>query len=370
MPEAVRDRPADQEVEVSLFGPGFGECVVIHLGSNRWAVVDSCLDKESKRAAALTYFDQIGVDPQSCVELVVCTHWHDDHIKGIASVLSECPNATFVCSSVLKESAFLEMVALGEEIRGSYGSGLREIEKVLKKIQFRRHRHEPAALTLCKAGKVLFEQTIGDVVTKIEALSPSDPDHQRMSLLFEQERDLLLAGEFKRTVPSLHPNLGSVVMRLQIGEQAILLGADMEHRPSTDSGWTAIVSNSTAEIPADLYKVAHHGSITGHAPEIWSRLLAPNCLAVLAPNQRLANPIPKPTDVERILSYTDRAYATAPAQVPKKRLEQPSERLFRRKGIIVKETPSSQGHVRARKSMDSPQPWEVALFGRALRLTS
>lgn len=370
MPEEVQNRPTDQEIEVSLFGPGFGECVVVHLGSNRWAVVDSCLDKVAKRAAALTYFDQIGVDPRSSVDLIVCTHWHDDHIKGIASVLSECPNATFVCSSVLRESAFLDLVALGEKIRGTHGSGLREIEKVLKQIQARRLRQASAALTLGKSGKVLFESLIGGVSAKIEALSPSEADHQRMSLLFEQERDHLLSGEYKRAVPSIHPNLGSVVLRLEIGEERILLGADMEHRASPDSGWKSIVANSAAEMPADLYKIAHHGSVTGDEPEVWSRLLVPNCLAILAPNQRLANPIPKPSDVARILSHTERAYATAPAHMPRKRLEQPSERLFRRKGILVRETPSSQGHLRVRKTIDSQNSWEIAMYGRSFRLSN
>ena len=370
MLEEVYNRPDDQEIEVSLFGPGFGECVVIHLGSNRWVVVDSCLDKESKRAAALTYLDRIGVDPRSSVDAIICTHWHDDHIRGMASVLSECPNVEFVCSSVLKESAFLEMVALGEEVRGPHGSGLREFEKILKQIQSRRQRHQMAALTTGKAGQVLFENIIGGRSVKLESLSPSAADHERMSRLFQQKRDNLLDGEYRRAVPSIHPNLGSLVIRLEIGGERILLGADMEHRAAADSGWNAIVSSNTSITPADLYKVAHHGSATGDTPEIWSRLLVPNCLAILTPNQRLANPIPKPTDVERILSRTDRAYATAPSLMRRKHLEQPSERLIRRKGIKVYETPSSQGHLRIRKSPGSPHSWEIAMSGRAFRLVA
>jgi hypothetical protein len=369
MPEELQSRPADHEIEVSLIGPGFGESVVIHLGGGRWAVVDSCLDKESKRAAALTYLERIGVDPAAGVDLVVCTHWHDDHIRGIASVLAECPNARFVCSAALKETAFLEMVALGEEVRGPHGSGLREIEKILKQIQQRRLRHEPAALTPGKAGLILFETIIGGIPVKISSLSPATADHQRMALVFQEQRDLLLSGDYRRAVPSIHPNLASVVIHLEIGTDRILLGADMEYRNTPASGWNAILANPVPEPPATLYKVAHHGSATGDTPEIWSRLLVPDCLAMLAPNQRLANPIPKPADVARILSHTNHAFATAPSLMPRKRLEQPAERLFRRKGIAVCETPASQGHLRSRKTLGEAATWDVVMFGRAFRLS-
>ena len=32
--------PAPDELEVSLFGRGVGECAVVHLGSGEWLVVD------------------------------------------------------------------------------------------------------------------------------------------------------------------------------------------------------------------------------------------------------------------------------------------------------------------------------------------
>jgi hypothetical protein len=34
--------PAPEELEVTVFGPGFGESVIVHLGHNRWIVFDSC----------------------------------------------------------------------------------------------------------------------------------------------------------------------------------------------------------------------------------------------------------------------------------------------------------------------------------------
>lgn len=41
---AVATPPVADELEVSVFGPGVGESVVVHLGHGDWMVVDSCLN--------------------------------------------------------------------------------------------------------------------------------------------------------------------------------------------------------------------------------------------------------------------------------------------------------------------------------------
>jgi hypothetical protein len=44
--------PEADEIEVSVFGPGFGESIVAHLTRGAWITVDSCLDKETLSPAA------------------------------------------------------------------------------------------------------------------------------------------------------------------------------------------------------------------------------------------------------------------------------------------------------------------------------
>jgi len=38
-------KPEKDEIEVSIFGPGYGECIVIHIGNNEWVVIDCILFK-------------------------------------------------------------------------------------------------------------------------------------------------------------------------------------------------------------------------------------------------------------------------------------------------------------------------------------
>src|ERR1700689_5421074 len=94
----LSDPPEADVIEVSLFGPGYGESCVIHLGSNDWIVVDSCIDRSVGENAVLAYFGRMGLSPESSVRLLVATHAHDDHIGGLSGLVSACPDAPLVCS--------------------------------------------------------------------------------------------------------------------------------------------------------------------------------------------------------------------------------------------------------------------------------
>src|SRR5437763_4371924 len=98
--------PATDEFEISLFGPGFGECIVIHLGGGDWIVVDSCRDLDSKCPVALEYLGKLGVDVRSQVKRVIATHWHDDHIDGISDVFRSAEASMFACTTAFQEDDF------------------------------------------------------------------------------------------------------------------------------------------------------------------------------------------------------------------------------------------------------------------------
>ena len=100
---------AGTSLEITLFGPGYGESVVLHVGNGAWIVVDSCIDKENT-PVAIQYLNRLGVDPAEAVTLVVATHWHDDHIRGMARLVAACTNARFCCAGVLCREEFLEVV--------------------------------------------------------------------------------------------------------------------------------------------------------------------------------------------------------------------------------------------------------------------
>ena len=104
--------PAPNVVEVSLFGPGKGESVVVHLGAHRWIVVDSCRDQRSGEVPALEYLRGIGVDLATEVLAVVATHAHDDHFAGISDIVEACEKAIIVTSQAVVNREFIAVERL------------------------------------------------------------------------------------------------------------------------------------------------------------------------------------------------------------------------------------------------------------------
>ena len=80
--------PRDGEFELTLLGPGYGESVVMHVGAGVWVLVDSC--GRADAPAALEYLAKVGVDPAEAVKLIVASHWHDDHMRGMAHLAHTC----------------------------------------------------------------------------------------------------------------------------------------------------------------------------------------------------------------------------------------------------------------------------------------
>ena len=123
--------PGKGEFEFTLLGPGYGESILLHVGEGVWILIDSCVGKDGT-PRALQYLESIGVDPAEAVGLIVATHWHDDHIRGIANIVEVCSRAAFCCASVLCNKEFLAVAdALERKRRRSFtSSGLtsRELE--------------------------------------------------------------------------------------------------------------------------------------------------------------------------------------------------------------------------------------------------
>jgi hypothetical protein len=65
--------PADDQFEVSIFGPGKGEAIAVHLGAGEWLTVDSCVEQVTGDHPVLRYFDQIDVNVENRVLMVVGT---------------------------------------------------------------------------------------------------------------------------------------------------------------------------------------------------------------------------------------------------------------------------------------------------------
>lgn len=343
---------------------------MVHTGSGDWIVVDSCIDRESDSPAVINYFRKIAVEPARSVKVVVATHWHDDHMRGLASVFAQCEGAKFVCSVSLRTKEFLTLVqSLGKRSMMS-NSGVEEFYKILETLKSRVEgaRLESRGPAFAMADQLIWRRE-NPVPAGVYALSPSSGT---ISLAYTEIAELLPnTGELKKRAVAQGANHVAVALWITVGDTAVLLGSDLEDSGNPTTGWTAII-NSTTRPPgkASVFKIAHHGSKNADHPQIWSKMLMGNPFAVLTPfNQGKIN-LPTPRDVDRVCGQTSNAYATAhPGVKQTRRRYGIVEKTIRETVRSIRVLDRSPGHVRLRRDLRTADaPWRIELFEGAIDL--
>lgn len=348
--------PAGDEIELTLFGPGYGESIALHVGGGAWVLVDSCLDKDGT-PRSLRYLESLGLDPARAVVLVVATHWHDDHIRGMARLVEACGEAVFCCSGALCQREFLSVVGTLEARPFSdAGSGVREIHGVFSR------RGDAASRQIFALANQRILKRGG---CEIWSLSPDSAVFE--DFLRSIGRWAPVERQTKTRFPDPSPNEAAVALWVGTGDAALLLGADLERR-----GWTSILqSDERPSGVASVFKIPHHGSGNAHEPGVWTHMLTPNPFAVLTPWRRGRSALPTRRDVQRILACTKNAYATTKTdslRTGSVRRGQTVERTIRESGIRLRRLPMSPGWLRLRRPLGSPTPWTVEMFGPACHL--
>ncbi|MDX9953522.1 MAG: hypothetical protein RBT75_05480 [Anaerolineae bacterium] len=363
--------PAEDELEVSIFGPGYGESILLHVGAGNWIVVDSCLDPTSRHPAALQYLSGINVDVAQAVKLVVATHWHDDHIRGLSTVFEACVSADFVLSNALRHEEFLTLIHLYQQPTVAQSSGVDEFVRILKPHLAYKSNNLKWAI----ADRLLFsnEGSINSETTKIKvySLSPSDTAILQAKLAFTEL--LTEQTQQRKRISSLQPNDTAVVLWIEAGEHRILLGADLEDTPGPSTGWTAIISDSlVTTTKAQVFKIPHHGSVNAHNQDVWRGLLLDVPFALITPFNRGRKTLPSVEDTKRIAHLTPNAYITSPTKQHNLKFR---ERIVRESvdkvAKHIYKSISGWGQVRLRRKIEDPNAcWGVELFGDACSLDS
>jgi len=368
------DPPAVDEFEISVIGPGRGECVIVHLGDNHWCVVDSCVPRRLAEPVAIEYLNSFQNGALAGVELIVATHWHDDHIRGLASIVSKVPTASFFCSNALNTDNFFALAETASAtIQGA--SGVEEFSAILGIITDNASTRQARRLASPKwvvenRSLVRSIQPSRSFPVTITALSPSDGTVRRA---YQEIANLLpRAGEAQRRIPSISPNHTSIVLWIEAGPLRALLGADLEHTGNPGDGWMAVVGchqSHRESQRASFIKVPHHGSANGDYPSVWTRMLTPDPLAVVTPFNAGANRLPLPSDLERLAGRTNNLYCTAPGPGKVPTRDSVVEKTMRSQLAGRRVIDGQPGHVRTRWSVNVENPQAtVEVFHGAYRV--
>ena len=351
--------PDPDQFEITLLGTGggYGESLVIHLGNNIWVIVDSCKSPSTREILPLAYLKQIGVNLDD-VKLIVCTHWHDDHIHGLSEIVRQCQHGQYCFARVTDKEKFLFMLNLDYKKTKRQGS-LSSTTEFIQSLNYLNGRNPVFAHQDC----LIFRSPTG--YSEIFSLSPSNQAIQN----FDQEISQLISdyGSPAKRIVVDSPNAKSVVLLLKLENHIAILGGDLEVSNSNNTGWLAILDSSTAVKigRASYFKIPHHGSENGYHKRIWSELLEVNPNSNIAPWK---GQIFLPTEkmVKLYKSLTNKLSLTSPtvvSQKPKKR-DRDMTKLIARFSNNLTEIKYSEGIVRNRIRRTETD-WTIDTFGTA-----
>ncbi|WP_295839824.1 MBL fold metallo-hydrolase [uncultured Microbacterium sp.] len=370
MPSGVLlEPPAADEVEVSIFGPGRGECIVVHVGDGVWITVDSCRNGRTGDHPALDYFDRIGVNVAEDVTLVVATHAHDDHTAGVSAIYKAATSARFATSSAFTTAEFFALTILDEAAAPKITESVRrEFRAVLEEVERRPVATAPHLLNLREGVRVVDATLPSSHSVIIRALSPSDQAIHRSKLSVSRAE---IEGKPIR-ISKPDPNEYSIALWIEINNEiALLLGGDLLNGP-TACGWRRVHATHESDLKASVVKVPHHGSQNSHYSPMWDDFVRPDALALLAPfRMSQKTSIPTSTDVERILSAVERAFITAKptTPAPSRELRQAAALLRATGARNIRERDGLPGHVQARTKISSGE-FEVRTASPAYELSA
>ena len=299
----------------------------------------------------------LGIDLEA-VKIIVVTHWHDDHIEGIAQTASECTAARIACSQALRREDIVQFVYEQEGAGGALGSGLDELRTILDIAEGR------GGVVWAKANLPLHPRPPGDHPL-VTALSPSEDAVERSIIkLIEAATGKSSTLRRRFTAPD-GPNGASVATVMRSGDVTSLLGADVDSTTlNPETGWSAIVSYARPSVPASLVKVPHHGSEGAHDERMWKELLSDDVVGIVTPWSKGAKFLPTEEDLDRLTEFSERLYVTATPRLSRVEKDPDVERLVRRlHGDRIREL-RGWGHVRARRVV-SAEAWSVECDGDA-----
>jgi beta-lactamase superfamily II metal-dependent hydrolase len=362
-----KEAPAPDVVEVSIFGPGKGESILVHLGWGKWIIIDSCIDQQTDSLPVIDYLRRLGVSVENDVLMVLGTHAHDDHIAGISRVFDHCSTAFYACPAALTEEDFVSV--LEEDVQAEL-TLRRSIYSEFRKVQEIANGRRKTA-----GGKRFLKRAIEELYlldrdwldgsrSRVYTLSPS---HEAVTRSLQRLVNAKAVAGRSRNPSPLNPNEFSIALWIESLGKVILLGGDVLKGPA-GCGWAGILTEFKPTQRASLIKVPHHGAPNADEADVWEKLLEDNPVALLAPFRAGKRPRPDLQDRTRICSRTSNAFITASPAIPAPGREVKAQRaeLGQTAGNL-RDAWGRIGQVRARSRMGS-SGWKIELFSPAQSL--
>lgn len=351
-------QPLLNEVEVSLFGSGFGEAIAVHLPGGHWFLVDSCIahSDHSDKPVSGEYLELIGVQ-RTQVKAIIASHWHADHTKGLSRLASTYSDATIYYPHFFRTKEGLEFLA-------SYSGSAISPEASTSEL-YQLFKNAPKRTVPCGMKTEILQSYLHNTkLIHVTAMSPMPAAFEKATAWLHGELNARSGYVRRVAIPS--PNFSSIAIYVDVCGEGLLLGSDLEDHDQY--GWSAIAQERRwlKNPKASLYKVAHHGSKTGHSELKWANLLIPSPATALTPFSYGVTNLPTSLDIKRIKALSKSVH-TSSASSQSATLPSTHLKLLKQVATSISVRQRKMGHVRFRKAIGDSQ-WRIETFGAARSL--
>lgn len=349
-------------MEISVFGGGnsIGECTVLELGNNNWFIIDSFIDINSKIPIAQKYLESKGISFDE-VKGIIATHWHDDHIQGMAKLLELCQKAEFYTSGAFNHQELEIIISIDKEIQARKKS-LSEFRQIISIIKERKSN-----LNFVDPDRLIEKFKNNGSLIELISLAPSDNAKLRC---YHSFKSIINSTDSSNAIiPNPKPNENSIVLLLKIDKLEIVLGGDLEDSSNSKLGWNDVLARKHCpKKTVSLFKIPHHGSQTAYNERVWQCLFSTDPYSVLTPYNKLRNPIPRKSDINNIRKHSTKCYITSNPNTSREvKIDRTAQKVLDRLNISIRSLKREYGQVRFLPDFQN-QDWKVKLSGNAMHV--
>lgn len=222
-----------------MFGPGFGELILIRAPPGDWLVMDGCATRHvaSYALAVLEHYQQ-----QGNVRFIAMTHPHEDHAGGVAELVDALMQRR--SAPRWPRLGMIWPSPPGEPVTGDEQAQFRgaRVRQALAAI-LDRWEYKPACRWDVSRGDT---RDLGNA--RLRVLSPSPTARGQFMAALGAGK----GAEFDK-------NRIATAIEVSWMSHRIVLGADLVEKPGR--GWSAVIDFAPEVTDHGTAKVAHHGSI-------------------------------------------------------------------------------------------------------------
>ena len=257
-------KPSPDLFQIVLFGKGYGESILIHIGNNKYIVVDSFIDNMSGNPVTIDYLNEIGENPSSIIG-IICTHWDDDHVKGISKIIEKIEHKINVYIPMVQSNRdkenFVRYVCMNADSDDINSTS--EYKKLFDffrdgKIQI---NFTSSCMNICSSEL----SSVNKDWASIYALSPS-----QANILKFLKNVVPPEEKTPRSNLQISNNGVSIVAFISRISDGILLGGDLEN---TQNEWDDVINIFPSKDKCSVFKIPHHGSKNAYNKNVWGKIV-------------------------------------------------------------------------------------------------